>query len=357
MATPHIVLIHGMGEHRKEDFQKTFTDPLDKASKHFDSIGKISETCKLHYISYNEIFNQLRMNADKAAIDSMASQFPGAPSLITKINDINNSADSKNFFYTHIMDVLLYRSYFADRIQVSVAKQLVKAMKEAKNAGEELHIVCHSLGTAVMHDTLHKLYTHSLRDETGVQLLSAGLNKIKSITMIANVSQLPITESTPYTSVVKPGPEGICTYFMTCRHILDPIASYTKFHVGNNWPMVPSGSFKNIKIKGVERANVHDLDHYLADPKVFLRFFIQLFDITFFPTSSEVKAAEAEHLATIVQGRFDKLKESIEDCEISLHWDSDENEFSFNPHTESLYKQLVDFYTHLKQIASTVDAT
>ena len=355
--TPHVVLIHGMGEHGEAEFKKTFTAPLDKASEHFSSIQKISKNTKLHFISYNEIFKKIRKNADKAAIDSMAAQFTGAPALITSLNNFNNSADSNSFFYTHIMDVLFYRSYFADAIQSSVGVQLLEAMKASGEAGEDLHIVCHSLGTAVMHDTLHKLYTNSLNDEKGEPLLCSGLNKIRSITMVANVCQLPITEANPYTSVVKPGPDGICDFFTTCRHKLDPIASFTKFDVSNHWPYVTGSEFSNIVISGVERANVHDLDHYLADPKVFLRIFTTLFQNSFYTTSSKIAAAEKAHATTTVQGKFDKLKETIEDSEISLYWDKDDQEFVFSADAKSLYKQLTSFYQHLKEMTGEIDNT
>lgn len=355
ISKPHIVLIHGMGEHAEAEFKSTFTTPLDKASMHFDTVPKISENTTLHFISYNAIFQKLRQNADDAAIKNISSQFPGASALITSLNSFNNSVDSNSFFYTHIMDVLFYRSYFADAIQASVGVQLLEAMKAANEAGEDLHIVCHSLGTAVMHDTLHKLYTNSLHTEEGELLLCAGLNKIRSITMIANVCQLPITESNPYTSVVKPGPEGICDFFTTCRHKLDPIASFRKFEVGNNWPHVSDNEFKNIVISGVERANVHDMDHYLADPKVFLQVFLQFFQHEFYTTSAKIASAEEDHAATTVQGRFDQLKETIEDSNISVYWDKDEKEFVYSPDTKSLYKQLVGFYEHLKQMTGTIN--
>lgn len=355
MSKPHMILIHGMGTHEKDTFIATVTKPLDSASENFSSIDKISESVELSFISYNEIFESIRAKIAEASIDDLATKFPGAPSLVSKLNNMNSKFNDDSFFYTHLLDVILYRSYYADAVQARVGKHLVDAMKAATNAAEDCHILCHSLGTAVMHDTLHKLYTNSLNDEHGEPLLSPGLNKIRSITMVANVSQLPITEANPYTSVVKPGPDGICDYFTTCRHVLDPIASFSKFNQGSNWPLVTDNVYRNIAINKVERANVHDLDHYLADPKIYLPLFMQLFPLKFKTNSAELKNAYDAHAITTVQGRFEKLKDTLEDADITLHWDNDENDFVFSDDALSLHEQLVAFRDHLKTIQDQIN--
>ena len=351
MATPHVILIHGMGEHNKDEFLETFFNPLDAATEHFSSMGKLSESVKPHYIDYNDLIKEVRNVMKEATIDDLQSKFPGAPSLIAKINELNGKfAEDDSFWFTHLLDVAIYRSIFADAIQARVGKQLVKAMQAATDAKEDIHIVCHSLGTAVMHDTLHKLYINGLNDEHGKLLLSAGLNKIKSITMVANVSALPITEANPYTSVVKPGPDGICDHFMTCRHVLDPFASIVKFDQGAHWPNVWGSIFRNTVINRVERANVHDLDHYFADPRVYLPFFMNLFPVSFKTTAAELKTATETHDATTLQGKFNALKTHMEDSEITVYWDSDEGEFVFSDDVQTMHEKLSLFIDHLKEI-------
>lgn len=361
MTKPHLAVVHGMGTHTKEEFLKTVITPLDAAAAHFGFFknggypGKFSEKVKIVFIDYHEILEEIRQKIAQSQIPNLAERFPGAPSLVARLNEFNGTAED-SFFNTHLLDVLLYRSYYADAIQLAVGKQLVAAMQEAKRVGADFHILAHSLGTAVVHDTLHKLYVNSLHDELGEPLLSAGLNKIRSITMVANVCQLPITESEPYTSVVRPGPHGICDYFTTCRHVLDPIASFEKFNPAPHWPSLTSSEFRNIVINKVERANVHDLDHYLADPKLYIPFFWQLFYPYFRTVQTELNNADTAHANSTVQGRFDKLKEELDDAEITLHWDPDAKEFVFSPDTKAVYKQLVAIFDHLKAIKAAIAA-
>lgn len=357
MTKPHIVLVHGMGDHEEDSFKNTFITPLNKAAQHFSSLGHFNEDMvNISYIDYNHIFEKVRTKIKETAIENLDTLFPNAPSLVVKLTDFHSKFGDDSFFYTHWLDVLLYRSFYADAVQTTIGLQLVKAMQNATNEAADLHIVCHSLGTAATTDTLHKLYINSLHNETGDPLLSAGLNRIRSISMIANVSQLPITETNPYTSVVKPGPNGICDYFMSCRHVLDPIASLVKFEPGAHWPLVTDSSFRNIVINGVERANVHDLDHYLADPNVYLPFFMQLFPLTFTTNKQELEAAYTAHAQTTVQGRFEQLKSQLEDSDITLHWDSEKNEFVFFTDEMNLNQKIIEFRDHLKAIESQINS-
>ena len=355
MSSPHIIFIHGMGEHEKDGFLSNFFTPMDQAAEYFESLQPPSSTIESHYIDYNELIKDVRNFMKNATIDEMQARFPGSPSLISKINELNAKfSQDDSFWFTHVLDVAIYRSIFADAIQARVGKQLVEAMQAATNAKADVHIVCHSLGTAVGHDVLHKLYTNSLHEENGKLLACAGLNKIRSITMVANVCSLPITEADPYTSVVKPGPSGICDYFISCRHVLDPFASAVKFKPDSIWQNVQEGVFRNTVINRVERANVHDMDHYFNDPHLYIPFFMNLYPVAFKTTSAELKAAIDAHAATTVQGKFDALKTHMEDAEITLYWDANEGELVFSEDVETLLEKLALFLDKLNEIEDQI---
>lgn len=355
MTRPQIILIHGMGEHKKDEFINEFLTPLKKAAEHFESLKQVISDIGIHYIDYNEDIKKIRNFMKKASIDEMQNRFPGAPSIVAKIGELNNRfAKEDSFWFTHVLDVVIYRSFFADAIQASVGKQLVKAIQAATNDKQDVHIVCHSLGTAVGHDVLHKLYTKSLHDANGTLLLYAGLNKIRSITMVANVCAVPFFKTDPYKSVVKPGPNGICDYFMSCRHVLDPFASIAKFNPGYSWPNVTGSEFRNVVINRVERANVHDIDHYFNDPNVYMPFFINLFTAAFKTTSAELAEARKTHEASTVQGRFEALKAFMEDTEITLYWDSEKGEFVFTEDDETMLEYLTELLDQLKTIETTI---
>ena len=350
MTKPHLILIHGMGTHDEETFKKTVIEPLNKASEYFESIDKFEDMVKLHYIDYNSIFEDVRRKISETEIDNLDTKFPNAPSLIANINKFHGKFNNDSFFYTHWLDVLIYSSFYKDAVQVRVAKQLLEAMREAIDEAADVHILCHSLGTAVMHDTLHKLYINDIDPSVGKNLLSAGLNRIKSITMVANVSQLLEVGANPYTSVVKPGLSGICDFFLNCRHVLDPIPSIEKFDPGAHWLDFNTSEFKNVSIRGVERANVHDLDHYLTNPRIFIPLFYYLFQGIIFTKQAEVDKAYAEHERTTVQGRFEKLREELGNASITLQWNPDTMEFDYTGNLKDIEKQLVDFIDHLEAI-------
>ncbi len=355
MKTPHIIFIHGMGEHKKEDFLKEFFTPMDKAAAHFSSVEPMSDQIVPHYIDYNELINKVRDKIKNTSVENMDDTFPGIPTVLAKLNALNTKfGTDDSFWFTHVLDVLIYKSMYSDAIQARVGKQLVEAMQKATDAKQDIHIVCHSLGTAVGHDVLHKLYTNSLDDDTGKRLLSAGLDKIRSITMVANVCTLPITAADPYRSVVKPGPGGICKFFMTCRHVLDPFASIVKFDPGTQWPHVLDGEFKNVVINGVGRANVHDMEHYFYDPRVYIPFFMNVLSPKFRTTSAELKASREAHEAMTVQGNFEALKTHMEDLDITLYWDSDKGEFVYSEDVDTLLEKLTSFLQLIETIKDQI---
>lgn len=96
------------------------------------------------------------------------------------------------------MDVILNRTYYGQFAQVHVARQLLEYMEDALHTSADVHILCHALGTAVMHDTPYKLYNKGLDPIEVERSLSPVLNRLKSITMIANVSQLLRIGADPY---------------------------------------------------------------------------------------------------------------------------------------------------------------
>src|SRR5204862_351172 len=60
------------------------------------------------------------------------------------------------YFWTHLLDVLLWCGLAQAREAViaAVAEQLVDGLVTAIDSGARAHIVAHSLGTSVVHDTL-----------------------------------------------------------------------------------------------------------------------------------------------------------------------------------------------------------
>ena len=63
---------------------------------------------------------------------------------------------------THILDVALYKWYpmIAEEARLTVTKQFQECAKSVNWS-----IISHSLGTAITHDTLQAMFTHTINSE------------------------------------------------------------------------------------------------------------------------------------------------------------------------------------------------
>lgn len=351
MAKPLFIAIHGMGEHTKKSFRAEISAPLNKAMSHFqglkdkyhfalrledddDGLAEEDKGLDLVVIEYNSIFNELRKElADNAGeIESKLGGLASMPSLVTRLINLDSKLNQNKFFYTHLLDVIFYHTFYEQKIQVHVAKQILGAIDG--NNYRPIHFIGHSLGTAVLHDTLHKLYrnefTQEQKDEMGNYIqLDAEEFRINTINMVANVSKLLPAGKDPYTSIVKAGEEGICNDFINCRHVLDPFTVIQRFTPKTHWSDLAMNNYHNEVINDVERGNVHDIDHYLADPVIFEKLFIKYFPGYYIPTPTETESAREEHRQTTLQGDFDRLRDEIKNAEVEFSWNEESNELEF----------------------------
>jgi hypothetical protein len=180
------------------------------------------------------------------------------------------------FFWTHVLDVLLYRYVpeFTVPIRDEVATQIADAWHKAdldNGANTEVHFVAHSLGTAVLHDAIATL----AQDPA----FSPGTHRISSLVTCANVSSVLENGLLAYGSADRPidadpPPEGMTAEYFSFRHELDPIAAVKTFRGDlNEWP--PIGYRDEVAID-VKDWNVHGYSHYLDNPIVHLRLFERL---------------------------------------------------------------------------------
>src|SRR5437868_3059677 len=106
------------------------------------------------------------------------------------------------FFWTHVLDVLLYRyvSELTVPIREEVATQIADAWHRAdldNGANTAVHFVAHSLGTSVLHDSIATLGADPA--------FSPGTHLIQSVVTCANVSSVLETNFPAYASVDRPG--------------------------------------------------------------------------------------------------------------------------------------------------------
>jgi hypothetical protein len=226
-----------------------------------------------------------------------------------------------SFFWTHILDVLLYRFSIIVRAEVNleVGKQIAQGLDDYPNR-HSWSIVARSLGTSVIHNVLNALYTEDtfldrprLRPDHTRPLVLA---------MVANVSRvLQLPNLKVLRSPVRPGglAEGaLCWHYLNCRHKYDPLTWFKPFDPDDGLWLDALGQSRYIHARPeiMKQLNVHDCIHYLNDPDVHVPLF-RMLEGKLFISDGQLNKARSEHREGSTQDATDKWRDAME--EIKIH--------------------------------------
>lgn len=323
MSTKSLIVVHGMGKHTEASVKKEVTDALKAIFSRYDTLKQknpLSEI-ELSVFGYDNYFEDYRKaienrgNSDiGTALQAVSTKFGGLmPGAALEIAKLDQSITNDSMFTTHWLDVLLYRfSLLAEPIQLDLATKI--AVEVAAKGGPNVHVLGHSLGTSLLHDTLARLYGPEPMDVK----LSAIRDKLSCVHMIANVSRLLQSFRKAGASEVRPG-LGCCTNFIQYRHRLDPIPQIKAFTPTNNEGWITHKVWENnyqlVEPSAVTAANVHGLGHYLLDPEVHLPFLRNV--MGFRPRSAERSAAQDAFDSTTIRGKAEALQQAMDNLELS----------------------------------------
>lgn len=320
---PILILFHGMGVHTADSFKNEVVSAANNALGRYEGYSNIKFENKVDIISigYDKHFEQIRQQlVDNASgiTEVLKAKLPGVsvPSIIQDLLDLESSLGDDKFAYTHILDVVLYMTEVGQYVRAQVSEEIVKVIHN--NHHRPIHVLCHSLGTAVAHDAFNQIYTND-NSPLPAQLHTLSF-PITSYWAFANVSRL-VTSFTglpsPFDSVVKPGHQGFISMFYNIRHVLDPftLKLFKRFDPNGKKNWLTSDTFKYdykpIVTTKVSRKNTHDIAGYIEDPDVCHDFFNTFFD--FYPPE-EVKKAGDNQFKNI-QGDYLKIKAYVEKLE------------------------------------------
>jgi len=323
MSQQTLVIVHGMGQHTADSFRQEVLAACQQAFILYDSLKDQDVTTKFNVVSvaYNDIFDDFRAQlADRAKtlearLSAIQGALPLAPALAARINGIEAGINDDNFFTTHWLDVLLYRfTMLNELVRLRVAEKIATTI--AEHGSGNVHVLAHSLGTAVVHDTLAKAYgPDQLRRADGSDLsLSTTTHRLGSLHMVANVSRALESFVEVKASAVRPGELGCTSDYLEYRHKLDPFTRVRPFDPTDNGRWVSHVMFRNayslIRPTSVTQANSHAVGHYLLNPLVHLPLFRILF--RFRPPKKEVEDASNRFFAQTVQSKADRLEQAFE---------------------------------------------
>lgn len=314
MSKPMVLVIHGMGTHLPGEMKKQVIDGLNEAAKNFGMENfNIEDKVEFFQFNYSAFFDELRKkDAEYASSISAHLTFLQGyglgESLVTKLTAFFAKFGEDKMLYTHWMDVVYYGlTFWGEKIRVDCAKRINDIMIEGNSSNREIHIVAHSLGVAVLHDTLSKVFRKDVDLTKNVPGLDVSKFNIKSIWTVANVSRLLYLLNDiadPYKSTVRAGGQGCCDLMVNIRNAFDPFTWVKQYN-----HTTPTAS-QLIEVDTVRIINTHDIREYMSTPLVSANFFSYLLGID---CDSNFKQAVEEYKKTSVNLSLEQLKEAFSD--------------------------------------------
>lgn len=269
---PHrVFILHGMGN-QANDWAKEeiniLTNFYKKEKK--SSTPNFDNAFKFIPINFGHIFkNAVDQWQERAQELNTLSNLVGA-GYVSRLTDwLDGAGDEEDFFWSHAVDVILYRfsGYFRETVVTNVAAQIFSEF-DISGRDDNWSIIGHSLGTSIVHDTIHRWYTQGLR-VNGAPLHKLGHHlRPRSIIMISNVSRVLQTDpKVMHTdSMVRPG--KACLYYTDINNKYDPFSRLRPFD-SIVWPNKRNAQkFKSTPVDHIFDKNNHGLSHYLKNPLV-----------------------------------------------------------------------------------------
>ena len=270
MATQSVILlVHGMGSHPKGEIIKEYKKALgDRAISFGMQDTNFIKNVDIKEFNYSEYFDLIRQQfAENAEARSKGFKFLNGKgfeeTLLKQLTTFESNFSKDEFFYTHWLDVILYGTmYFGEKVRLDFISAFEKIRKIYSH--ENIHIVCHSLGTAVVHDALAKYYRTDSNPFDAVPDLKTGNFNIASLWAFANVSRMVNLLnglSDPNHSTVVTGSDGCANNFINIRHAYDPFTWFKTY----DRRMSDKVTYINKVIRNV---NTHDFYEYITEPSV-----------------------------------------------------------------------------------------
>jgi hypothetical protein len=324
MAKHALVFVHGMGEY-KDGWHTTAMTVLSTAFSEYEAFKNtpFTELVEAVPTNYSTLFTELRaqwkneVGAIKTTLGQQLEAIDKAERAKVE-KEIDNVADkigagADTFAWTHAMDVVLYRFFALTRhaVNVDLAQQIMA--KATKMPSEGWSLIAHSLGTAVTHNTLHALYTTQL--VPGQPPLKPMETRPKVLAMVANVSRVTqLPDLKVFNSKVCPGSallDRACQIYLNVRHQWDPFTIPQPFIPDAGWPDVVtfhSSQYQHIRpshLRLKKYMDVHDLDHYLINPRVHVPIFRGIFGDGVIPDAELALACEKFDAGVVVANTND----------------------------------------------------
>ena len=342
-----VILVHGMGTHADNNMIQEFTSGVNETAGSLlpGKSYKIEDEVDIVEFNYSKDIDNFLTRLDenlKEITSENLDQLSGlglAGEAINALKKFHTDFD-ETFFRSNWMDVILYgTTYYGPKLRVEFARFFCEKLKIANNNNLKFHVISHSLGSAVVHDTLSQLYRKEFSITDDIPDLPTGSFNFDSLWTFANVSRMinllnKLTD--PLTSSVATGSDGCVNLFFNVRHKFDPFTWFKTY----NRKMNQSKTYENDVVR---RWNTHDFKEYVSDPLVTKRLINTLTPDYYITNSDENKVILH---TSIEKHRADTVNEAY--TELKAVWD----EFR---EKDKQYDSFMDIYTAIKNVANAID--
>jgi hypothetical protein len=365
MANNVLFLTHGMGwnlETGPQAWSVEVEQALEKAWNMFPALNgfALADFVRLVPLSYDKVFRDylstIAGDATRVKTALGASDFAKVAGVIADAD-----AEEANFFWTNVMDVLLYR-FGGDLhrlVHDELALQLATEVRNvwANNGGAvQFSMLTHSLGTATMHGTLNRLAGGPIGSGDSLQV--GGNFKLRSYVSLANVSRVlwPGPGSLYGTTLVRPSTQalgpGYVEKFVNVRHIADPFPAAMRF-APSDW----GTGYREITIKHLRSANVHGYTHYLAHPRAAAAVLRPLLPSGLL-TPNDVEAAAAAYRDVDLDdaNKRQQVEQAIADVAKDLAASYDDTGNVLTGSIELIGRVVRDVWRHWQRLKAVMDA-
>lgn len=292
MSKHVIFLVHGMGDFNEgwssevsKGYDKSIQDMIKEKHQMWPQVSwrDFNQNFEFCEINYNHVFEGLREKWKQGSDDFLESLkslgLGDADTIFNEFSDFAEKPSGDDFLRTHVLDVLLYRftQNTAGIVRAEVTTQILARLEIMfQQGGNSWSIIAHSLGTSVIHDTLHEMYNkdyanNEMADKLGKITYPDGL------VMLSNVSRVLESDYPVYKSMVSPGAPtrntSACRCYANIRNAWDPISAVKKFNPSDKWPDIDVRKldlYKEEVLKMIAPPTpmaVHDFEHYLNNPR------------------------------------------------------------------------------------------
>lgn len=321
-----LFLVHGMGQ-QQENWSVPVSQQLSKIAKQYQRFEDqdLDEFVMFEPIRYDNLFDDLLNRWQENFSSVMNSEASGVipDGELTKMMESLND-DERRFFWSHVADVLIYRFFplYRDRVRIEVIRNIAKKVSFYRNKygnNTRFSFLAHSLGTAVIHDSLHLLGSTEWDDEIA-NVMGPPHTRFQSLFMLANTSRILESNVSLQDSIVCPvksrGDHNreYLDQYINVLHEYDPVTLLWRFS-GESW----GANFRQINLRHFRNVNIHDFSHYLDHPGVHIALLRVLCGFRAVTPAEELNAADAykdidrQHVIREVKNRFEDAKSGLSD--------------------------------------------